>query len=133
LRARLGYKYYYISYKYVAAYVGVEAKYNYIENKSYEELCRYGCQYTEWLLIKTTSHTAGVSIKTGLQVFLGREKRFFFEPYLGLGYRYLNRWSLYPEDAENLERQNGFGILRRPGIYHSPDFLLGVNFGYAFR
>ncbi len=144
LRARLGFKYYYMEKKRnnynngrksnIDPYLGFEAKYNFIVDSEYETLCRYGCQYQETLILAENHAVYGGAFKTGLHVYMGEKKRMFFDFYTGIGYRFVNiSPGKLPADAERLFWQNNFLSLQRtPGKYHLPDFLLGFYLGYKF-
>jgi hypothetical protein len=144
LRARLGFKYYYMvkNRNYhnngrrnnIAPYLGFEAKYNFIVDSEYETLCRYGCQYQETLILGENHSVYGGAFKTGIHVYMGQKKRMFFDFYSGIGYRFVNiAPGKLPADAERLFWENNFFSLQRaPGKYHLPDFLLGFYLGYRF-
>lgn len=137
IRARLGIKYYYLDHKtkprrIASPYIGIEAKYNRIVDRNFENICRYGCQYEETMLMTENRTVYGISFKYGLHFFFGKDRRFFFDAYTGLGYRYLRiEENAIPLDAERFTTGNPFQA--GPGQYDTPDFLLGFYLGYRIK
>lgn len=134
-RVRLGLKYHWIVDHETFPYLGIEAKYNYIAERINENVCRYGCQYSEIFNVKKHTQTGGVALKAGSLFFLGPKKRFVFDLYGGIGYKYTTRTTpKLPEDAELIPVINRsiMTIDLSPGRYHLVDFLMGFSLGYSF-
>ena len=66
-------------------YWGLEAKYNHIDNRNWEQVLRQGGQYQETLLINRSIRTWGGAVRFGSLLFTGHKRRFFLEPAVGLG------------------------------------------------
>jgi len=134
IRARLGVKYYYIFGRRLAPYVGVEGMFNRYALKNYREVCRSGCQYTEDMLVTQETLARGLSARTGLEIFLGKEKRFFFDAYGGVGFKVTDRSMNLPEDAVFSNSLSGFfGFDTQDNANDTlPNIILGIYFGYAF-
>lgn len=134
VRGRVGIKYYYLFGRRLAPYIGLEGMLNRFNIKEYEQVCRFGCQYWENLIVDKEVKASGISTRTGLQIFLGEKKRFMFDVYAGLGYKFVEVDENIPADAENFDRLNFFESLydSGEGDYHVPNIILGIHFGYVF-
>ncbi len=133
---RVGLKYFYLENstvmrRRVSPYFGVEAKFNHIVENNFETVCRYGCQYTEILDVQYKRTVYGLSAKYGFHLMLGKQRKWFFDFYGGLGYRNVDyKRGVLPTDAEEFGRRGLFeGAL---GNFSTPDILLGFYFGYRF-
>jgi len=137
IRARLGLKYYFVFGRRLAPYFGFEGMMNRYAIKHYESICRNGCQYVEDMLVKTSTQAKGISTRMGLQIFMGKEKKTFFDFYGGIGLKVVDRTDDLPADAEYFTRNNDF-LTPFPdettsGHYYGPNLILGVYFGYCIR
>jgi len=139
IRARLGLKYYYTLGSRITPFVGFEGMINRYSIKHYETVCRYGCQYQEVMLIKTNTQAEGISARTGFQIYMGKEKRSFFEFYGGLGLKVVDRNEDLPADSgffgfgNDIVGLNPIPDERSSGHYFGPNLILGAYFGYSFR
>jgi len=133
-RGRVGIKYYYIFGQRLAPYVGFEGMLNRFNIKEYQDICRFGCQYNETFLTNREVKAMGLAARTGLMIFMGKQKRLFFDVYAGVGYKYLEISDDIPSDAEIIGDRGWFGNLydSDPGDYHVGNVILGIYFGYAF-
>src|SRR5690606_19893494 len=132
LRARMGIKYYYKFTHRLAPYIGAEGMYNFIRHTTFEDVCRFGCQYVETMLIPMETTAAGGAFKTGVHFYPGKSKKVMFDFYTGLGAKMVHIKPSVPADSEMLSQPNNFDLRRTPGKYYLPDFLLGAYFGYSF-
>lgn len=135
LRARLGVRYHWLVEDDMQPYLGIEGKYNFIEERLNKEICRYGCQYTEIMNVKEYTQTGGVALKAGSLFYLDKNRRVVFDLYGGIGYKFTKKYlEKLPEDTEvvTIINRNIFNANLRPGSYHLPDFLFGFSLGYSF-
>ena len=105
-------------------------KYNYIINDRYLNVIRQGGQYAEWRLQRRQYVTGGISLLFTSQDYIGKNKRFFIEPFMGFGYRRIQVTYLgLPPDAEILPERGVFILDRAPGNYNAPDLMIGFCLG----
>lgn len=132
-RGRLGLKYIFTTNDEIVTYIGLEGKMNWYYKTQWEQICRYGCQYNETFLTTKRIVTGGLSLKAGALFYVHKKRNVFFDLYGGIGYKRTQISYYLPEDAELLRNRSWLiGVNRNTGIYHLPDFLLGLNIGYAF-
>lgn len=115
-------------------YIGLVLKYNYIHNERYINVLRQGGQYTEWLLECKKFVVWGAGVRYGYQYYLGKRKRGVIEPFIGIGIRQVqvSQYAL-PPDAELLFIEEWFSFNREPGIYTTPDLMLGFAIGWVLH
>ncbi|MBL7779399.1 MAG: outer membrane beta-barrel protein [Chitinophagales bacterium] len=132
-RGRLGVKYFLNPDDETVPYFGIEGKLNWYHKKQWEQICRYGCQYNETFVTTKRIVTGGIAFKAGSLFYINKKRNVFFDLYGGVGYKLTHINYLLPDDAELLRNRSWLmGINRFTGTYHLPDFLLGLNIGYAF-
>jgi len=115
-------------------YIGLVLKYNYIHNKRHIKVLRQGGQYSEWLLERKKIVILGAGVRYGHQYYFGKRKRGVIEPFIGLGIRQVqvSQYAL-PPDAELLLATDWFTFDRQPGIYTTPDLMLGFSIGWVLN
>lgn len=131
LRLRAGLKYYLFQKGRSAFHLGLEGKVHNIKHFRYWEVLRQGQQYTEFLLAERKVDTQGLSSRAGLQIFLGENRRFFIEPYAGLGFLFNTVKLQLPPDVEIIDDGGIFVFEFEPGRTVSPDLIVGLHFGVA--
>lgn len=131
LRLRAGLKYYLFQKGRSALHLGVEGKLHNIKHLRYWEVLRQGQQYTQFLLVERKVETLGIASRAGLQIFLGQNRRFFIEPYAGLGFLFNTVKRPLPPDAEIINDGGVFVFEYEPGKTVSPDLIVGLHFGVA--
>jgi len=134
MRARLGIKYYYVFGRRLAPYVGFEGLFNRFTVKNYSDVCRSGCQYIEEMLLKEETVSKGLTARTGLQIFLGKEHKFFFDAYAGIGFKATDKSVNTPADGEIINNNFESWQLNTEEFGYNvyPNVILGIYFGYAF-
>lgn len=131
LRLRAGLKYYLVQKGRSAFHLGMEGKVHNIKHFRFWEVLRQGQQYTEFLLVERKIDTQGLASRAGLQIFLGEKRRFFIEPYAGLGLLFNTVKLQLPPDAEIINDGGIFVFEFEPGRRVSPDLIVGLHFGVA--
>ncbi len=111
-------------------YVSLLFKYNNLTGNRYVNTIRQGGQYTEWRKQKRHLVTTGAAFMVGGVEYFGTKKRWFIEPFFGLGMRQV-RITLddLPPDAELVRQGFFFDFERDPGIYNFPDVMMGFYIG----
>lgn len=133
-RLRSGIKYHMYQNDNMNVSIGLALKYSQVVNDRYITVSRQGGQYNEWLLGRRRIKTGGAALYFASQQFLGPRKRFFVEPFVGLGIRHheVTRDPL-PDDAEiAFPFFRAFNLELQPGIHNTPDMLLGCYLGWRF-
>lgn len=136
VRLRAGFKYFTSHYastgkSFMSPYIGIDSKYNFIREETYETVCRYGCQYEEMMLVSYTQEISGLAVKIGLHIIAGNKKRIILDMHTGLGYRVFHYYrGGLPQDAELSTRTGLF--VPNLGRNVTPDFLMGMSLGYCF-
>lgn len=137
LRARAGMKYFFSLRPNASWHIGWEAKYNDVQHAYWERLLRQGGQFEQTMLIHRNVKSAGAALRTGVQMYLGPDKRLLLDFYTGFGFQVNDvTESNRPPDAERLFPR-GFLISREDFIYPAgrktiADYLLGMHIGYSF-
>lgn len=112
-------------------YLALAFKYKDLRNSRHINVLRQGGQYSEWMFQRRLMETWGVGLRAGRQEYLGKHKRWLIEPYLGLGIRQLRISNkALPPDAMLLDDRRLFSTVRLPGIYTTPDVLMGCFLGW---
>ena len=134
IRLRTGIKYYMYQTENMNISIGLALKYSQIENERYVTVSRQGGQYNEWLLGRRRVKTSGASIYFASQQFLGPRKRFFVEPFVGLGVRHheVTREDLPPDAEIAFPFFRIFNLELDQGTHNTPDMLLGCYLGWRF-
>jgi hypothetical protein len=132
LRTRLGGKYNFTSNPNWISYIGFEAKYHNINNKTIESVSRQGDQYTQTLLLNRKIITKGLAGKAGMQFYSGKNRRFLTEIFTGFGKAIENIKLDLPADSilPPIEEFLNFNSLR-PGIRDKIYLIFGVHLGYV--
>lgn len=137
LRARAGLKYFYSLKPGASWHVGIEGKYNDVDHAYWESVLRQGGQFEQILLIDRQVKSTGAALRTGVQMYLGPDKRLLLDFYTGVGFMANDvTESNRPPDAERLF-QGGFLFSRDDfkypiGRQTRADYLLGLHIGYSF-
>ncbi len=115
-------------------YLGLVLKYNYIHNERYINVLRQGGQYAEWLMERNKFVVWGAGVRYGWQYYIGKRKRAVFDAFIGIGIRQVkvSEYAL-PPDAELLLTEEWFSFNRSPGIYTTPDLMLGFAIGWVLN
>jgi hypothetical protein len=114
-------------------YIGIVLKFSDLYNRRYYRVVRQGGQYQEWLLLRRRQVSAGVDIQLGGIHLMGKQKRWFLEPFWALGLRWIhNQPGSAPPDAEVVRRRGFFDFTQDEGSYVAPDWMMGVNVGRMF-
>lgn len=113
------------------SYISLVYKYNNIYNDRYIQMSRQGGQYAEWTLQRRHRVVQGIALRFGVQQYMGQRKRWIIEPYIGLGARQMRITDDgLPPDAELLTQGRLFNLDQPPGIYNTPDFMMGIYLGW---
>lgn len=113
-------------------YFALAFKYNNIYNNRNVEVFRQGIQYREWLFQQRHLESWGAALRFGTQQYFGKHKRWFIEPYVGLGVVSIHvSQKALPPDAEIVNKVRVFNTNLVPGIYTTGDFLMGFSLGWA--
>ncbi len=113
-------------------YLSFVFKYIDVNNDRFATISRQGDQYAEWILHRKRLVTQGFAVRFGSQHYLGRSRRFFLEPYVGLGWRKLRITDgALPPDTGSLGGDGTFFFQRRPGVYETADFMAGFYVGWT--
>ena len=136
MRLRAGIKYFLIQSERNAFHVGLEGKYHDIKNIQIREVFRQGQQYLQFYPVERKVRTKGIALRAGWQFYLGAKKRFFIEPYTGLGVLFHDVHSGLPPDATLVgdDVQEFFPLASfeyGEGKSTTPDVLLGLHCGIA--
>jgi hypothetical protein len=112
-------------------YFALAMKYHDVYNDRYLNILRQGAQYTEVVVRRRHRTTWGAGLRFGSQLFTGARRNFVFDLSIGLGLRQLRVTDdALPPDAEALEETGFFNGDRPPGVYTTPDLLLGFSLGW---
>jgi hypothetical protein len=133
-RLRLTAKWHFADRKRSIMYMGLTYKFQDAHHLRYRNLERQGGQYTELTLLGRNVLIRGYLIRYGFQYYLGKKRRVFIEPSVGVGIsRRIIRHDPIPPDSEyrGLPR-NQFSLELREGQHTLPDLALGVHIGWAF-
>lgn len=138
LRARGGIKYFPVLKPDFSWHIGIEAKHNNVNHRYWERVLRQGGQFEQILLLQRRVQSTGAALRTGVQFYLGDDKRLLLDLYIGMGFlanhvTETNR----PPDAEPLFfrdfqffSERSFRYL--PGRSIIADYLMGMHIGYSF-
>lgn len=113
-------------------HLGIETKYNNIRHFTYRQAFRQGQQYIELLPVHRRVSNYGASVRMGWPRYWGPQKRFVFEPVLGLGIQYFRVSRDLPPDAELIEENILFTFERPPGFERLADVYLGIWVGVVW-
>ncbi len=137
LRGRAGMKYFFSLRPGASWHVGIEGKYNDVDHAYWESVLRQGGQFEQILLIDRKVKSTGAALRTGVQIYLGPDKRLLLDVYTGVGFLANNvTESNRPPDAERFFT-GGFLFSRDDFLYPigrqtRADYLLGMHIGYSF-
>lgn len=132
MRWRAGAKYFVDLTDDVAFHIGLEAKYNDINNVQIKRVLRQGGQYIELLGVNRKVRTTGYALRLGWQFYSGSNKRFLVEPFMGFGVATHQVTRNLPPDAELIDGERElFSFEYGPGKTRTPDIMIGVHLGYA--
>lgn len=137
LRARAGMKYFFSMWPNASWHMGMEAKYNDVQHAHWERFLRQGGQFEQILLIDRHVKSTGAALRTGVQMYLGPDKRLLLDFYTGVGFLANNVTEINrPPDAERISQREF--LFSRDNFKYSTgrqtiaDYLLGMHIGYLF-
>lgn len=135
LRFRTGFKYVFLPHRKVAPYVGLEGKLNYLAEKDFYNLQRFGGQYMEIALLPRRTQMYGAAARWGMHIIPDKKRRFIMDLYMGVGFKSVIVDFSLPEDAVivNFGGPDIFSFRQSPGKHILPDMLFGVSLGYCFH
>lgn len=111
-------------------FVGPQFFYHYEQDKHKEWFTRYGGSFIQLLPADVIYQIMGGNMVFG-GVISGKEKNFFMEFYMGLGYRaqIVSHAKSRPADAESQSDAFIYAPPTEVGTYHHPNFTLGLKIG----
>lgn len=130
-RFRAGLKYFYQIRPRAAQHLGIEARYNDVTHLFFRSALRQGGRYEEILLNERSVKSYGVSLRYGVQFYLGNTRRLLLEPYAGFGAAWNQVSISLTPDAELLGDGRFFSFEFREGTSPWFDILLGFHIGYV--
>jgi hypothetical protein len=132
LNTKLGLKFHYNPDYDRCLYIGVEAKYQDIQNKFFQNVLRQGGAYSERMLIPRHFRTQGVASRTGIQFNLGEKRRFILDLYAGLGYAIETITTKIPKDAIPENNSLPLSVFQIKSGQRDKIYLVGgIHFGVA--
>ncbi len=126
---RAGLKYVLRPTKSGAIHLGIEGRYHDIRHISIRQVFRQGQQYIEILPVERTVRTYGLAGRIAWPHYFGRDQRFLFETFMGLGFQTHHVSRRLPPDAELIDNRAFFTFELEPGNSSFLDVLFGVNVG----
>lgn len=132
LRLRGGFKYFMPTSGKHALHLGLEARYHDIRHVKVADALRQGGQYVETIQYDRNVRAAGLAFRMGFQGYFGKNDRFVWEPFCGLGFSQYNIRVDVPSDAELLAGGRLFDLEYPVGKSPGLHFLFGVHLGWCF-
>jgi len=134
LKTGIGFKHWINPVDVRSMYWGVFLGGNYIVNKNFQDINRQD-QFTQITKVKRTILSSSADVRLGFQWYIGKQKRFIIDYFLGLGIFAYNVQVKKPIEGElwdefqeffNLELPEGNGLKLH-------GHLLGLNIGYVIK
>ncbi|HOY06179.1 MAG TPA: hypothetical protein PLO67_12300 [Saprospiraceae bacterium] len=127
-------KYYFQPFLMDHRYIGLMLKFSDIYNSRYYNTIRQGGQYEEWLLLKRRQLSGGFMLQFGGIDYLGKQKRWFLEPFLAFGVRWIySRQGSLPPDVVRVRARGLFDFTLEEEVYSAPDGMMGIRVGRVLR
>jgi hypothetical protein len=132
LRTRFGGKYHFTSNPNWISYIGLEAKYHNINNKTFQNVSRQGDQYVQVMLLNRKIITKGIATRVGMQFYYGKNRRFLTDVFTGFGKAIENVKLDVPADSNVPSRPVFINFNNtQPGIRDKIYLIFGVHLGYV--
>jgi hypothetical protein len=132
-RARASLKAYFNKTEKSNTYVALSAKGSMVDHGFFDPVLRQGGQYEELLFRKRKVNMAALGIIFGTQEFIGRQGRFFVEPFAGLGLRWFEvQFDELVPDAEVIDDRTFVIGMAEEGAHFTPDIVIGIHVGIGF-
>lgn len=111
-------------------YIGLMLKFSDIYNSRYYRTIRQGGQYEEWLLLKRQQLSGGFMLQFGGIDYIGKQKRWFLEPFFGFGVRWIqSKQGSLPPDVVRVRARWLFDFTLEEDVYSAPDWMMGIRVG----
>ncbi len=131
-RLRFGGKYAWMLLEDTYFHLGLEGRYDRVTNREWANVSRQGQQYEEIFLRNRQVESVGASFKVGLQLFLGKSRRWVLEPDIKLGLTRHDVWYQDPPDVELVRERVRFFDFRFPeGRSYRFNPAIAIHFGYV--